>query len=79
MNSNQTVSGSIQSAGSSSGAIDNNNYRRSGSGGAAAAARFNQANPRGQQSVKRNHVDRRKPVVRDYEYQEQMAHLDVEV
>lgn len=78
MNNNQTVSGSIQSAGSSSGGIDNN-YRRNGGGGAAAAARFSQPNPRGQQSVKRNHVDRRKPTVRDYEYQEQMAHLDVEV
>ncbi|KAF8454910.1 hypothetical protein BGX38DRAFT_1088938 [Terfezia claveryi] len=76
MSSNQTVSGSIQSAGSSSGAIDNNNYRRNGGGGAAAAARFSQPNPRGQQSVKRNHVDRRKPTVRDYEYQEQLAHLD---
>ncbi|KAF8426635.1 hypothetical protein EV426DRAFT_592218 [Tirmania nivea] len=79
MSNNQTVSGSIQSAGSSSGAIDNNNYRRNGGGGAAAAARFSQPNARGQQSIKKNHVDRRKPTVRDYECQEQMAHLDAEI
>ena len=76
-NINQTSPGSIQPTRNSTGLIENSN-RRSGGGGSAAAARHNQPNPRGNQSAKRNHVDRRRPARND-ELHEQMAQLDVEV
>lgn len=74
MNINQTSSGSIQPIRNSTGLIENNN-RRNGGG---SAARHNQPNPRGNQSAKKSHVDRRRPD-RDNELHEQMAQLDVEV
>lgn len=76
MNINQTSPGSIQPTRSSTGPTENNN-RRDGGGG-SAAARHNQSNPRGNQSAKKNHVDRRRPA-RDNELHEQMAQLDVAV
>lgn len=82
MNNSQTVSGTIQPAANPSTSIDNNNNnnnRRNAGNAATTAARYNQSNPRGNQSVKKNHVDRRKPNAQDYEYQEHMAQVDVDV